>query len=1352
MATSPTKDTSLSSAFKHAFDQPLENMATTFQALGMEGWETFLRDLIEEPENYEAAAGEFIGKQGENFNWEYFPRAVFEQAGQLAGSLATRVGGAALGAAATRHPYGAVVGALLGPGLFEAVQLAGPIAYERASNAKPPREEPNWDDWKGALRASTFSGALNAVGIRNVGVLNSIGKGALQAGKRTALAGGSELGTEWAQGYTEQIGGRAGTEAYKRKEGEYFPSLELEHKAALGEGLLGAGAGTITQAGTEVLGQVAPPTQDGTLYSNPFTKLFGKKKEAPEPTPVPETTPEETPPQIEDQRPADEVLMEQLYGELETEAQKIPTLRKYLDPVTLRGSLISGPETEAAKAWDDDVINTAYEGLAQEIEQEFEAQDVPKENRGPILQEVLDNVKREQDQYVTADLVWDEGITPDNMFRTQDILFSLVKPKIAELGAEVEPAVEETNLFEPDEYTRPMYNAPNFTSASPETGEIVTTDLPVGHVNRVMSDPSIGLYMGEPNKLGFYPDKIDPKTLGYSVLRKHLLTLKSDGTSRYGVQGVTKPGNPDKLFKSLFLDKNILGFPIPKKGVSAKNKKIALQAISTGVAQRLLDLKTQGRTVEVAELDRSIDDYYSRFQHTHITDENRTALEEAMEKRKETLTSPSTPEAEPMEARFIGKKSVDIMYEELMQSPLFENQEAQVNEFLANYYSSGGAYNAIYEDLIDIHRGGGVASAQQRHDAIYNNFVFDPGVSPRWLTEAQYAEIENKIYPKYRERMENFIDKELPAITPLLAPGNKGEGAWENIARTLHRGTQLHKYSGGSYAEGFPGADPKNPYYFKPKESVVQTGINDENWYSFNPRLSKENEASSGRNLDARRSDPRHYDKSGGGHAVLPGTFGWARGIVGNFGPGLFGKMIGEWQQDIYRQGQKRGPNAFRNMRFRSLRGEAKLTPSEKVSQKKLDNIDKALENVFGRGGSLYESALFAPFMTLEKDTGVEAEFEATDEHPLDLDRYPRYIIKDLPARRNDFLRRIPGIGDARRGLGTTEFRLGHERFSTGLPDQGMNLIPGGDAISTPLLENIVDGVGSDKINGRIERTRNRVYGDWLLEAQPFRVVGRELSEQDIATHLESGWEGNNWLEFFGNAMEDPEIQLKVAAVERVLPFINHLVYQENAPFILKEARPWAVEEIRSEMNSENFDVEIAPVIDALMNPDKNLTDEKIKKLEAKEETGDIRPENIIPDYPHQGTSYGAEGEFAKDLLHREIYELLTNYPDANVLGLQRWGTEGSPGSPYAAAIAEAKKLAAENPSISIEKIAEFPITRTEGRERVQRMQEIWLLFVGDVRENIILHGGYEGMMKGGLVKKATNEVLNYGDYGRRFI
>jgi len=100
-----------------------------------------------------------------------------------------------------------------------------------------------------------------------------------------------------------------------------------------------------------------------------------------------------------------------------------------------------------------------------------------------------------------------------------------------------------------------------------------------------------------------------------------------------------------------------------------------------------------------------------------------------------------------------------------------------------------------------------------------------------------------------------------------------------------------------------------------------------------------------------------------------------------------------------------------------------------------------------------------------------------------------------------------------------------------------MNITPGGDSMSTPLLKNIAEQVNSDKINDRLQRTRDRIYGDWLLEAQPFRVVGRELSEQDIATHLEgskgSYWK-EHWLGFFDSeTMQDPEIQLNVDRVKR---------------------------------------------------------------------------------------------------------------------------------------------------------------------------------------------------------------------------
>jgi hypothetical protein len=1334
-------DTSLSSGFRYALDQPLENMATTFQALGMEGWETFMRDLIEEPEHYEAAAGKFIGEQGEDFNWEYFPRALFEQAGQIAGSLATRGAGTVLGGLAG-GPTGALAGALIGPGLFEALQLAGPIAYERASNAKPPRAEPNWDDWKGSLSAAAFSGALNAVGIRNVGVLNNIGKGALkQAGKGVAKAGLSEGVTETLQGLTEQVGGTALTDQ----------GLEINPKAAFGEGLLGAGAGTTTQTVAEGMRQVVP-----------VEEAVVPVEEAVVPV-------EEAPLQIEDQRPAEEVLMEQLYGEMETEAQKTPTLRKYIDPLSLSSLLIRDGFflDGSTHSVPNDRINEAYERLAQEIQGQFKTKDVPKENRGPILQEILEGIKAEPDLYVTPPAYRQDSMvstqTPDNFFKTDDIFFGMVTPKIAALKAGVEPAVEQTNLFETDQYTRTMYNEPNFTASSPERGGMISSSLPVGRVNRMMSDDSIGLYMGEGNKLGFYPDKIDPLTLSHSVLRKHLTTIKKDGSSRYGIK--LPIGDPDKLYQALFLDKNALGFPVPKKGLSnPKNKKIALQAIDSGVAQRLLDLKTQGLKVEVAELDRIIDDHYSRFQHTHITDGNSDAFKAAELKNLQSYEG--TPELGPAEATLLGEKSVEFMFEELMRSPLFKNQEEEVSEYVRGYYDNG--WNAIYEDLIDLHEGN--ANAQQRYDSIYNSFWFsDANSATEWMTAEQIAEANDVVYPRYRERMKTFEEKELPAIIPLLAPDKKEDGAWENIGRTLHTGQQFESgytdYMGTKYSEGFPRAldddgnpvkeSPKSPYYFKPKESVIETGINDEIWYSFNPRLSKEKEADPGAlNLDARRSDPRHYDKSGGGHAVLPGTWAWTRGIMGEFGPGLFGKMVGEIQQDIYRQGQLKGPRHLRHMRFRSLSGEAKLTPKQKMAQKKLDSINNVLEARSNRGKnwSLEATAILAPLMTLELDTGqtenIEGELTDDLEMPLDLERYPRYVIKNLPARQNGVLRRMHGIGKRVGVDDLGEFRDAHALFTSNLEYEGTSVIPGGTAMSTPLLEEIALNANSEKVDYVLGITRNQLYGDWLLDDQPFRSLGRELSPQDVATYLES----ETWEAFFGNqAMQDTEVQSRMAMVESLEPFINHLAYQAHAPLILKEARPWAMEMIKGNMNNPDFG-NVAPVVDALINPDENLTTAKIRRLEKKEQTSEVKPEDIIPDYPHQGTTYGAKGEFAKDVLHREIRELLTTYPDANVLGLHRYGTEGSPGSPYGAMITEAKKLAAENPSISIKKIAEFPITRMEGRERVQRMQEIWLLFLANVREKIILDGGVEGMMKGGLVKKATNEVLNYGDYGRSFI
>jgi hypothetical protein len=228
-----------SKAFRYGIDQPSENIATTLRALGFDTQADALSDFVEAPEDYESAAARFINPEGEwyDYNWSELPLATVEQAGQLGGSILSRIGGAGIGAGAGSlvgpggTVTGGIIGAFLGPTLFEAVQIAGPVAFERARNANPPREEPNAEDWAGALGTAGFSGVLNAIGIKNIGLLNSTVGKTLKAGVREGV-------TEAGQGFTEQIGGTGLTDA----------GLQIDPKAAIGEGLVGWSSGTSIQA------------------------------------------------------------------------------------------------------------------------------------------------------------------------------------------------------------------------------------------------------------------------------------------------------------------------------------------------------------------------------------------------------------------------------------------------------------------------------------------------------------------------------------------------------------------------------------------------------------------------------------------------------------------------------------------------------------------------------------------------------------------------------------------------------------------------------------------------------------------------------------------------------------------------------------------------------------------------------------------------------------------------------------------------------------------------------------------------------------------------------------------------
>lgn len=234
--TSFTKEIQqMGAGFMESLGRPLESIGETAEVFGFTDIAEGLKGAITEPENYESASARFAEpKEGDasflGFAWQYAPRAIVEQTGQLLGSMATRGAGAIAGA--PLGPGGVAAGAFVGPAVFEAAQIIGPVAKERAANNG--REVPNQEDIAGAILTATGSGALNAIGARYLpGGEKATGK----FFKRLATSFLGEGTTETGSAFVEQIGGTAFTEK----------GLEVSPKQALAEGIIGGGSSaTIT--------------------------------------------------------------------------------------------------------------------------------------------------------------------------------------------------------------------------------------------------------------------------------------------------------------------------------------------------------------------------------------------------------------------------------------------------------------------------------------------------------------------------------------------------------------------------------------------------------------------------------------------------------------------------------------------------------------------------------------------------------------------------------------------------------------------------------------------------------------------------------------------------------------------------------------------------------------------------------------------------------------------------------------------------------------------------------------------------------------------------------------------------
>ena len=1338
MATSPTKDTSLSSAFKHAFDQPLENMATTFQALGMEGWEDFLRDMVETPENYEAAAGKFVNAQSEDWwdhNWEHFPRALIEQGGQIAGSIATRVVGGALGGAATMNPYGAVVGALLGPALFEAVQLAGPIAYERARNND--REEPTWEEWKGALSASAFSGALNAVGIRNVGVLNNIGKVG-QAGKRAAKAAASEGGTEWAQAYTEQVGGTLGTKPYKdlvrtgvkgadmtqeqrdglisrydpdkiytdfSRLGQYLQGLE--HKAARGEMLLGAGAGGVTQAGTDT----AKAAVKAGAEKLGITAARSKKRAEKTLTEKKETR-EKGFPQMQ------ELIRK---GEAEKKVlmqEKVPNLAEAMSPLevdTFTRKILSAE-------YNDERVQEylGEDGLMQKVDEELgtikeviTGLGLNKKDQKRLFRDVLDELERAPAEYTIDMESIDHDYSPLELesldFFDLPTVETFAKNKADAYQGDFTATLEKGRF----EGTNVPYGGNALWQTTPKLFPLTAGGstlgynvFPLGSIHQVYSDPQIGFMRDAPK------GPLDPTFMSYSPLIQHLegqWENKKDKVDFPKKLVNNQPIPAAEMLRWLYVKtpgstegRQHGDFQVTK---SEKSKsKIARQAIESGVAEFLQDRINSGKKVTKQEVLDVYNNHRSNFKSVLLSSNAGLVTPDDAVRQQLVLKGTRNNVAEAMALpRSFGP------LEGSRQHPDFVI-DTDVHQSDPDTYL-GKIYNKIKKEEI------------KKSEILPDGYegIGDPRTDERLADE--WVDV---VEPRIENKMKGYLDL-APAINILTPPQDMSDRALEPYKPRHGTEYQFSQHTGeGTDNLRRLGEDLEMPLIYTPeitnrtKEQIALDEANLDQDTGFLEKLRNSVEHKMAR----KKTDPAVYDDGDRMHAWTdPSTLAWWRG-------GMFshidekyqnakGALLGEIQSRLHGYAQDPKKSEIYRSHIRDREG---MTEKEKEQYREGSKIENAWKAVVGNEEysraavtqAVLGKTILEPFLPKEPmgTMSYESAFPgvrfqedmARTETPV----FPEDIAKlfrRLEIISKEEAKAFEQAADrfAENEIGPAAFDIAVEAFQRTQPlaSMGLNLT---ENQTKEFLRDVKRGVDSSFWLGS-PRWRQKLVDMRLLD-QAF--------------------------------MEDPEV---VATMEDAISLarntlINVAASKKNA-FVAENA-----EIFRKALVGVPGLAEIAlPFME-------NKAPSFVEYRDAKKtfDGTQVRPADIRPDYP-------LKADWPKALLQASIVKTLQHDPDITHIYIPDAGYSNAPRTPYYQAIEEAQKIA-DKFGLDFKVVNEF--TARVFNPKTQRREEgpvkVYALEIAPLRETAVIYGAWEGYQKGGLVKKATNQVLNYGDYGRRFI
>jgi len=423
-----------------AIRQPIQNIAETLKLFGLEGADKWKDTILARPDYYNVATEEFINRNREGFQAEYYPRALVEQAGQILGSYGARATGAFIGGALPLTPPGRVIaagiGSIAGPFLFEFVQVLGPVVNAQAAAHGRP-EEPNWKDWSIGAATAGVSGALNALGIARIPMLNKLLKTARVPAQiatptqRIAARTLSEGVTEGLQSGAEQVGSTVTTPG----------GIDVSLKEMAGEGLLGAGAGGVTAIAEApgALERGVEKTRVALTPSDPTKIELGEPEEriswaeAQEEVTIPVSMTPPTDPLTEIPEKIDQETWSRL---------SIPVRERHRTVSDLQKEIKNVGEYLDSNQYDQDILKLVKEGVIKEDATIAESYNKIPETPYTMSKEFRDDVKKEvierafgvEKRPKSSDFYFslvDERNRPQNLLKVaRDVLFNKVEAEL----------------------------------------------------------------------------------------------------------------------------------------------------------------------------------------------------------------------------------------------------------------------------------------------------------------------------------------------------------------------------------------------------------------------------------------------------------------------------------------------------------------------------------------------------------------------------------------------------------------------------------------------------------------------------------------------------------------------------------------------------------------------------------------------------------------------------------------------------------------------------------------------------------------------------------------------------------